>query len=1008
MHRSQFSVPGFVVMSIILAVGLLAQVCLAQSVVKIDPFDWATPSLSVMSPDSQDAYATASKGVSISNGLSTLSSAFGGESDGVLTLVDYSDHDEATALANSESGLHITSSDGSTVQFILTLDGKDGDPVTLHASDGIDPPLDFTGNGTLDSFTFHGINNGPPATVALVAFSSAGDYSEIKLTLSTSSDEYYEISFDDLTPTGQGADMTAVTAFALFFGADGGAPGPVDFQLQNFSLGQQTREQNSSTDEVVIVNQFGAPFLREVWANDFGADPQLKDFSSVAAEDFVIGPGDWQLVSGRLGGTYFQNVPDNPTMDVVIYSDDNGRPGSNVIANYTLPIDGHNPFRFRFPENAGHLSSGKYWIGYALNSNPGEDGFFRGSGQEFGDDAVIRNPGGRLGCGTDWTPLRNCENGVRSLISEIVGRTTPRALGDVKVEKVTEDTVVVIGDTLTFTITVTNQGEIESLNAVIEDFYDGAELVSIEPSQGTCDESGDVLLGDVRIAKCQLGLISPGEWATVVVKMIATVAGKHRNIVHFVRGNFPDIDASNDWADAAFNVDQLLTVTKDAPQDNYLLGQIIPFKIAVRNETFREVSQVEIFDSYVADNFAYVRSDGNCEEPELVRFGISEIKCEIGSLGPGEEHQIVIEMGWGAGTSSGDPSWAQRPAGLNRVEAFSSRGFEARDEFGVDLPSEYGVAGLLIWAHVHNPQAEKRSAGSIDVYLNDALLADDIAVGEAIRFQDVPVSRYPFYIYLVPSESEDRASAFDSLLVESLGVSSGIVLTVDSEGNNQALLVGQARYNSENPNHVDMAVIHAAATLPALDVTLMTEPEPTLIAEDFAFGQTSTYAEIETPGAYNLVLTPDGNPDESEVFRLELTTPGEAYMVVIAPEPSAGKLDGITVYAVDSQGNVVQPAVVTSTDGTDPAIPTSFALHGNYPNPFNPATTIAYDLPKAVEVNLVAFDGLGRIVESLVAGHQSLGRHSVLWETENLPSGVYFVRMEAGSFVKTRKMVLLK
>ncbi|HUF08412.1 MAG TPA: T9SS type A sorting domain-containing protein, partial [Rhodothermales bacterium] len=164
---------------------------------------------------------------------------------------------------------------------------------------------------------------------------------------------------------------------------------------------------------------------------------------------------------------------------------------------------------------------------------------------------------------------------------------------------------------------------------------------------------------------------------------------------------------------------------------------------------------------------------------------------------------------------------------------------------------------------------------------------------------------------------------------------------------------------------------------------------------------------ISMPGAYNLVVTPDGNPDESEVFRLELTSAGEAYMVVIGPELAAGKLEGIAVYAIDSQGNVVQPAVVTSTE-TGGEQPIVFALHGNYPNPFNPATTIRYDVPEPVDVHIKVHDALGRTLTSLSTGHRAPGAYSVTWDGRDMPSGVYFVRMEAGSFVETRKMVLLK
>jgi N-acetylmuramoyl-L-alanine amidase len=90
------------------------------------------------------------------------------------------------------------------------------------------------------------------------------------------------------------------------------------------------------------------------------------------------------------------------------------------------------------------------------------------------------------------------------------------------------------------------------------------------------------------------------------------------------------------------------------------------------------------------------------------------------------------------------------------------------------------------------------------------------------------------------------------------------------------------------------------------------------------------------------------------------------------------------------------------------ALPTSFELHQNYPNPFNPVTVISYQLPVVSDVKLVVYDVLGQEVAELVNGRQVPGKHEARFDGSDLASGVYFYRLEAGSFVGTRKLMLLK
>ena len=115
---------------------------------------------------------------------------------------------------------------------------------------------------------------------------------------------------------------------------------------------------------------------------------------------------------------------------------------------------------------------------------------------------------------------------------------------------------------------------------------------------------------------------------------------------------------------------------------------------------------------------------------------------------------------------------------------------------------------------------------------------------------------------------------------------------------------------------------------------------------------------------------------------------------------------------VDYYGNVeyhsLQLMGVSSTN-----IPEQFILYPNYPNPFNPVTTIRYDLSKESFVDITVYDMLGNVVHNLVSANESPGHKSIQWDATNnkgepVSAGVYLYKIQAGNFVDTKKMILLK
>jgi hypothetical protein len=100
--------------------------------------------------------------------------------------------------------------------------------------------------------------------------------------------------------------------------------------------------------------------------------------------------------------------------------------------------------------------------------------------------------------------------------------------------------------------------------------------------------------------------------------------------------------------------------------------------------------------------------------------------------------------------------------------------------------------------------------------------------------------------------------------------------------------------------------------------------------------------------------------------------------------------------------------VTTSVNIDFSTLPKTFELYQNYPNPFNPSTTISFLLPSKSFVSLKIFDLLGRKVATIVSEEMLAGSYSQQWNAANLSSGIYFYRLQAGSFTETKKLILLK
>ncbi len=141
---------------------------------------------------------------------------------------------------------------------------------------------------------------------------------------------------------------------------------------------------------------------------------------------------------------------------------------------------------------------------------------------------------------------------------------------------------------------------------------------------------------------------------------------------------------------------------------------------------------------------------------------------------------------------------------------------------------------------------------------------------------------------------------------------------------------------------------------------------------------------MQAAGSYQAQFIPDSS-----------ITPGRYFCKMVADT----FVDSIMMHYRTSVTSVARLPQISNRD---------FLLKQNYPNPFNPSTSISYDLPANGLVVLKVFDALGRELETLVNEREGAGNHSVVFNATDLPSGVYFYRLQAGTSARTKKLMILK
>ena len=193
-------------------------------------------------------------------------------------------------------------------------------------------------------------------------------------------------------------------------------------------------------------------------------------------------------------------------------------------------------------------------------------------------------------------------------------------------------------------------------------------------------------------------------------------------------------------------------------------------------------------------------------------------------------------------------------------------------------------------------------------------------------------------------------------------------------------------------------VLSAPTLVSPADAATGVSPSPTL-SWSAVTGAVSYRLQVSTGSGFSTFVL-----DQSGITATSYTLSGLAASTLHYWRVSAANAAGTSPYSVTNRfTTAIFSAVEMLIDGT----PQDFQLNQNYPNPFNPSTTISYGLPKAMNVSIKVFNMSGQLVSVLVEGYRQQGYYRVDWKAD-VPSGVYFYRLQTGSYMETKKMVLLR
>ncbi len=295
---------------------------------------------------------------------------------------------------------------------------------------------------------------------------------------------------------------------------------------------------------------------------------------------------------------------------------------------------------------------------------------------------------------------------------------------------------------------------------------------------------------------------------------------------------------------------------------------------------------------------------------------------------------------------------------------------------------------------------------SVDLHLGDIQIGSGIQFRHATAYRPVGAGSHELKIQEVGAPAED---AITSTLA--LAHNKNYVVIAHGSPNDTRLKVLETRMTSQVANQVDVLLVHGAADLGAARVEVLDPVDPmtvnmTLAGNLMLDDATRRYASLAPSQQIFRVKSMDD--EVTQAYEMDLYGYANQTLVLNL----SGMRNDLTILGVDKNGMIIPTVVVTGVEESA-ELPAEFALHGNYPNPFNPSTQIQFDLPENAQVQVQIVDMLGREVITLPAQEMEAGANrSIELHATSLASGTYLYRLIATGaeqrHVKTGRMTLVK